>query len=82
MSTDDNNSNQDNVRKRRLQFVFSRNLVEKIDDLSSVLSLNNRAAVMRRAVNLLKAITDIEQKHGEITLTTADGREHILVVVD
>lgn len=69
------------IDKVRLQFDFSKEAVEKLDELKDRLGASSRAEVIRRALALMDRVSSSSQAGAEITIQNPKGEKQHLVLV-
>ena len=67
--------------KVRLQFDFSSEAAEHMEEIRRRLDAGSKAEVMRRALRLLDYVTSGVLEGGEFVLRDSDGRERILEII-
>jgi Arc/MetJ-type ribon-helix-helix transcriptional regulator len=66
--------------KKRLQFDFSVEAVERLDNLVSVTDAASRAEVVRRAITLLGHVLTAQNNGSTVIVRRPDGREYQLMI--
>jgi metal-responsive CopG/Arc/MetJ family transcriptional regulator len=61
---------------KRLQFDFTDEAVERLDELRQRCGASSRAEVVRRALMLLEFITNCEASGEKVSIRTAKGAEY------
>ncbi|HWR97290.1 MAG TPA: ribbon-helix-helix protein, CopG family [Candidatus Methanoperedens sp.] len=69
------------IDKVRLQFDFSQEAVDKLDELKDRLGASSRAEVIRRALALMDRVSTSSQAGAEITIKSPKGEKQHLVLV-
>lgn len=65
------------MKKQRLQFDFSQDAVEQLDELVGRVQASSRAEVIRRALMLLDFVVEAQEERGSVLVErTKDGKEN------
>jgi predicted transcriptional regulator len=67
--------------KKRLQFDFSDEAVERIDFIAEKMNASSRAEVIRRSLEILDNIIKWKESGGELILKEKNGKEKTIVVL-
>jgi len=67
--------------RSRLQFDFSPEACERLDELVNVLDASSRAEVVRRALRLLAVAVEAERAGARVSVESPDGDVQRLVIV-
>ena len=68
------------TNRRRLQFDFSQDATERLDDMVELTGASSRAEVVRRALSLLDHVLASELKGGALMMEWPDGRRDRLII--
>jgi hypothetical protein len=68
-------------KKARVQFDFSKESLDKLDEIRSTIHAATRAEVIRRALTLFTEVLDAEQRGARIFFQEKDGTQARLILL-